>query len=226
MDRKQVVRIGTDTSDYCTITFGVPQGSILGPLLFVLFINDLPKVLTKCRILMYADDTVMYFNAADSQVIADTLTNELVLVNKWLIDNNLFMHEGQTECMLFGTGPKLALSTSFPIVIDVKALNRVSENKYLGIVLDASLTWNAHVDYLIAKVRKRLAMLGRIRKNIDMYTAGTIYTFFVLPILDYCDTVWGCKKFVDTRQTTLGLISPYNDVIYATLIILDEANIQ
>ena len=135
----------------------------------------------------------MYLSAADSQVIADTLTNELVLVNKWLIDNNLFMHEGKTECMLFGTGPKLALSTSFSIAIDGKALNHVSEYKYLGIVLDASLTWNAHVDYLIGKVRKRLVMLGRIRKNINMYTAGTVYTSFVLPILDYCDTVWSCS---------------------------------
>ena len=62
---------------------------------------------------MYADDTVMYFSAADSQVIADTLTNELVMVNKWLIDNNLFMDEGKTECMLFSTVRKLALSTSF-----------------------------------------------------------------------------------------------------------------
>ena len=97
------------------------------------------------------------------------------------------MHKGKTECMLFGTGPRLALSTSFSIAIDGKALNRVSEYKYLGVVLDASLTWNAHVDYLIGKVRKRLAMLGRIRKNINMYTAGTVYTSFVLPILDYCD---------------------------------------
>ena len=84
----------------------------------------------------------------------------MVLVNKWLIDNNLFMHEGKTECMLFGTGPKLALSTSFSIAIDGKALNRVSEYKYLGVVLDASLTWNVHVDYLIGKLRKRLTMLG------------------------------------------------------------------
>ena len=157
-DRKQVVHIGRETSDYCPITSGVPQGSILGPLLFVLFINDLPKVLTKCQSLMYADDTVMYFSAADFQVIADTLTNELVLVNKWPIDNNFFMHEGKTECMLFGTGPKLAL-----IAINGKALNRVSEYKYLRVVLDASLTWNTHVDYLIGKVRKRLAMSGRIR---------------------------------------------------------------
>ena len=130
--------------------------------MFVLFIN----VLAKCQILMYADDTVMSFSAADSQVIADTLTNKLVPVNKWLIDNNLFMHEGKTGCMLFGTGPKLALSTSFSTAIDGKALNRVSEYKYLGVVLDASLAWNAHVDYLIGKVKKRLAMLGRITKKI------------------------------------------------------------
>ena len=149
---------------------------------------------------MYADDTVMYFSATDSQVIADTLTNELALVNKWLIDNNLFMHKGKTECMLFGTGPRLALSTSFSIAIDGKALNRVSEYKYLGVVLDASFTWNAHVDYLIGKVRKRLAMLGRIRKNINMYTAGTVYTSFVLPILDYCDTVWSCCASVNTDK--------------------------
>ena len=82
---------------------------------------------------MYAEVMVMYFSAADSQVIVDTLTNELVLVNNWLIaDNYLFMHESKTEYMLFGTGPKLALSTSFSIVIDGKALNRVSEYNILG----------------------------------------------------------------------------------------------
>ena len=87
------------------------------------------------------------------------------------------MHEGKTEYMLFGTGPRIALSTSFSIAIDGKALNRVSEYKYLGVVLDASLTLNWQVDYLICKVRKRLAMLGGIRKNINMYTAAvTVYS--------------------------------------------------
>ena len=76
--------------------------------------------------------------------------------------------------MLFGTGPRLALSTSFSVAIDGKELNRTSKYKYLGVVLDASLKWNAHVDYLICKVRKRLAILDRIRKNINMYTAGTV----------------------------------------------------
>ena len=76
--------------------------------------------------------------------------------------------------MLFGTGPRLALSTSFSVAIDGKELNRSSKYEYLGVILDASLTWNAHVDYLIGKVRKRLAILDRIRKNINMYTAGTV----------------------------------------------------
>ena len=84
------------------------------------------------------------------------------------------MHKGQTECMLFGTGSRLALSTSLSVAIDGKELNRTSKYKYRGVVLDASLTRNAHVDYLIGKVRKRLASLGRIRKNTNVYKAGTV----------------------------------------------------
>ena len=75
-DRKQVVSVGKEISDYCLIMSRAPQGSILGPLSFVLFINYLPEVLTKRQILMYADNTVTYFSASNSQVIADTLTDE------------------------------------------------------------------------------------------------------------------------------------------------------
>ena len=108
---------------------------------------------------MYGDDTVMYFSASDSQVIADAWTNELALISKWLIDNNLFMHKGKTECMLFGTG-RITYTVITYTVIDEKALNRASKYKYLGVVLDASLTWNAQVEHLIGKVKKKLAMLG------------------------------------------------------------------
>ena len=93
--KHKVVVVGKETSDYCPIISGAPQGSFLGPLLFILFINDLPKVLAKCQILMYADDTVMYFRVTNSQVIADTLANELALVNKWLRN-----HKGMLSCCL------------------------------------------------------------------------------------------------------------------------------
>ena len=84
------------------------------------------------------------------------------------------MHQGKTECMLFRTRPRLPLCTSFSEAIDRKELNHTCKYKYLGVVLDAWLTWNAHVDYLIRKVRKRLASLGRIRKNTNVNKAGTV----------------------------------------------------
>ena len=91
-DRKQLVSFGKEISDPCLITSGVPQGSILGPLLFVLFVNDLPIVLERCQILMYADDTVIYFTASNAQETRSTLTSELAKVNDWLLDNSLFIH--------------------------------------------------------------------------------------------------------------------------------------
>ena len=93
------------------------------------------------------------------------------------------------DCILLGTGPRLALSTSFSLTIDGKVLNRASENKYLGVVLDPSLTWNAHVDYSVGNVRQRVALLGPIMKNINIYMTDTVYTSLVLPILDYRDAV-------------------------------------
>ena len=195
-DRKRLVSLGKEISDPCLITSGVPQGSILGPLLFVPFVNDLPIVLERCQILIYADDTVMYFAANNAREISITITSELAKVNDWLVHNSLFIHQGKTEYVLFGTGSRLA-NANFSVNIDGKELTRVAEYKYLGVILDESLSWNAHVNYLISKVSKRLGILGRTRRSIRMHTAGIIYRSFILPVLDYCDTVWNCCRCIN-----------------------------
>ena len=195
-DRKQLVSLGKELSDPCLITSGVPQWSILSPLLFVLFVNDLPIVLERCQILMYADDTVMYFAASNAQEISSTLTSELAKVSDWLVHNSLFIHQGKTECVLFGTGSRLANAT-LSVNIDGKEPTRVAEYRYLGVILDESLSWNTHVNYLISKVSKRLGILGRTRGSISMHTAGIIYRSFIPPVLDYCDTVWNCCRRIN-----------------------------
>lgn len=118
---------GKEISDPCLITSGV------------LFVNDLPIVLEQCQILMYAEDTVMYFTASNAQEISSTLTSELAKVNYWLIDNNLFIHQGKAECVLFGTGSRLA-TANLSVNIDDKELTRVAEYKYLGVILNESLS--------------------------------------------------------------------------------------
>ena len=197
--RRQVVNFGRELSEHYTITSGVSQGSILGPLLFVLFINDLPVVLEKCNILMYADDTVIYVTARHAEEIGNILTNELAKVNEWLLNNNLFMHKGKTECILFGTDSKLA-SANFSVSVNGSDLKRISEYKYLGVVMDECLTWKAHVKYLLGKVGKRIGMLGRARKNISMHSANKVYKSYIIPVLDYGDTVWNCCGTVNSDK--------------------------
>jgi len=92
---------------------------------------------------MYADDTAMYFTASNAQEFSSTLTSELAKVNVWLVDNSLVIHQGRTECVLIGTGSRLATADCF-VNIDGKELTRVAEYKYLGEILDESLSWNVH----------------------------------------------------------------------------------
>lgn len=83
-------------------------------------------------------------------------------------------------------------NANLSVNIDGKELTRVAEYKYLGVILDESLSWNTHVNYVVSKVSKRIGILGRTRRSISMHTTGIIYRSFILPVLDYCDAVWNC----------------------------------
>ena len=142
------------------IATGVRQGSILGPMLFVMYVNDLANVVCNCSILMYADDTVLFFANPDISVIQEKLNDDLSLMGTWLRDNCLFLNTSKTESMVFGTHARLARVCEFNITINGCPIKRVTKFRYLGILFDECITWKTHVQSILSKAGKRVGMLG------------------------------------------------------------------
>ena len=118
------------------ITTGVPQGSILGPMLFVMYVNDLANVVCNCSIIMYVDDTVLFFANPDTSVIQEKLNDNLSLMDTWLRDNCLFLNTSKTESMVFGSHARLTCLCEFNITINSCPIKHVTEFIYLGILFD------------------------------------------------------------------------------------------
>ena len=188
-DRTQVLDFQGVSSDLEPISIGVPQGSNLGPLLFILHVNDLPNVMNCCSMLMYADDTILFYTASKVNALQERLNEELKVIECWLRQNNLFLNVYKTEAMVFGTSPCLSNMDSFTISVNGTSIKRVSQLKYLGVVFDERLSWNDYVKFILAKAGKGVEMLGRICYCITWHSAKIIYTSMIRPIIEYCDTV-------------------------------------
>ena len=190
-NRTQYVVINNVCSNTQHITHGVPQGSILGPLLFCLLINDLYLNLKSSRILLYADDAVVYFADKDVSIIQNTLNLEIDNIAKWFSDNCLVINlkSGKTEFVLYGTPQKIR-NSSCEIKINGVKVNRVKLYEYLGVVLDSNLNLNVQINKIYKKASNRLALLSRIRHNISPFVAESICNAIIMPILLYCYPIY------------------------------------
>ena len=176
-------------SDFMNITCGVPQGSILGPQLFLIYINDMYSSLN-CRLSLYADDSALFFSHKDPIVIANRLSVELSNCKNWLTDNRLSLHVGKTECHLFGTKRRLGKVGDFSVKCDGTAVSRVVSVKYLGVVLDANLSGTDHVTSLIKKCVGRIAFLYRNSYLLDFNCRRILCSALIQPYFDYCCSSW------------------------------------
>jgi hypothetical protein len=167
--------------------FGVPQGSIIGPLLFLLTFNDIESVLHHSKIITYADDTIIYLPGKTTEDIQIKLQEDFNSVAEWLESMDLVsnMKKGKTEVMLFGTTQKTK-NNSLSIQYRFKKLSATTSYKYLGVKLDQSLSLREHINSVYKKASARLYLLKRIRPQLTTDAALTLYKTMLLPIFTYC----------------------------------------
>ena len=147
------------------IRSGVPQGSILGPILFSLYINDITASLGKSQVLLYADDAVIHYTSDNIQELKLVLQGDLTNLLAWSMANRLSIHPVKTEAVLFGTHQKMFKVDKFELFLGERLVKQVDHYKYLGIISDAHLNFTEHVAKVFGKVSSRLGALHRIRKK-------------------------------------------------------------
>ncbi len=151
-NRHQCVIFQGSQSDFLTVDKGVPQGSILGPLLFSIFINDLPQTCSNCLVHLYADDTVIYTSNSDILQIQNSLQFDFNLVQKWLHNNRLVLNKKKSCSMVFAMRQRRSHPCGFHINFDDGSpLERVDSFKYLGLWIDLELCFKPHIDFIMKR---------------------------------------------------------------------------
>ena len=166
-NRKQCVVLQGNNSDTLIQQRGVPQGSTLGPLLFSIFINDLPKICSECFVQLYADDTVLYTSQTNLLHIETVLQNDFNALQNWLLASRLLRSKTKSQFMIFGT-PRILKSKSrnhscVITCVDGTALQKVEHTKYLGLWLDSELSFKCHIDHVVKKINFGICNLYRSR---------------------------------------------------------------
>ena len=183
-NRSQVTCCANAQSVPNTVSVGVAQGSILGPLMFITYMNDLPNVLEFCNIALYADDTVLYFFSKLITKIESKLNSDVRHVCDWLKHNQLTLNIKKSQFMLIGSNARLSRIDSIIISVDGKLLEEAQCFPYLGLVINKNLTWEDHVDHMHNKINQKLGLLRRIKSCLPQSARITFFNSYVLPLFD------------------------------------------
>lgn len=190
--RSQKCYVNGTLSDEVPVICGVPQGSILGPLLFLIFINDLTCSLQHSKARMYADDTSLTFTACTIPELQKMMETDLYHIKQWLQCNKLSLNIMKTEYMIIGSRQRLSALEDFDLSLSVNgiSLKKVQVTKCLGLEIDENITWHAQVNKVKKSVLRGLNTLRKIKPILDKDHLNQVYKSTIEPYFDYCSIIW------------------------------------
>ena len=211
-NRKQSVKYYDSISSALPVTIGVPQGSILGPLLFIIYINDMPNVLNSLYPIIFADDTTLFASGPNVEEVLECFAAELPLLVQWFSSNKLSLNLSKTQYIVFTTSPQVR-GIDFNFKIGDALITRVNKTKFLGVYIDDQLRWGCHIDHVSSKIRKSLGVLKKAGRLLSDDTLKTLYYTMVYPYFSYCNIVWGrasatlLKRLVSLQKRAIRIIA-------------------
>ena len=187
-NRWQYVKLNDIKSEMRLIDIGIPQGSILGPLLFLLYINDLPNA-SDFFVKLFADDTVLSLSCQNLKQLNKKTAVELDKIYKWLVANRLTLNVKKSKFMIITR--KRVQKHNFKLKLNGTPLERCSSYKYLGLNFGEKLNWKMHVDYVCKKISKACGIISKLRHCVDTEILKTVYYALGYSYLRYGNIIWG-----------------------------------
>ena len=173
-----------------SIQFGVPQGSILGPLLFLIYVNDFHNCIAAGDMIMFADDTNIFFTGKNYETIYDCANKQLCNIDHWLIANKLSLNVEKTNHVVFRTPNSKPPSNNLTLLIRNKRINRVTSSKFLGVILHENLSWKPHMDTVLKRLRISLGVVRKISSYLNRSALTMLYHSMFNCHISYCVTTW------------------------------------
>lgn len=248
-NRRQKVKYEEYVSRESHINVGIPQGSILGPLLFILYLNDISLIFETAKYHLFADDTIIYMSDTCILNLIAKLNQMLENVSDWMEVNKLKLNVAKTKGMILGKKSyrEIFLTNRLQLKLCGEIVEIVNEIKYLGIIIDNDLKFNKNIDYICKKVAKKIGVLCRVSWYLSIKTRKLVYNTIILPHFCYCSTVLylanqesigrlqklqnramrtilGCNRYtrVDDMLETLGWLNIQQFLEYNVLVFIHK----
>ena len=168
------MKLGDSCSTCLDISCGVPQGSVLGPKLFIMYINDISNISKILKLILFADDTNIFCTGDDSQLLLDEISSELCKLKIWFDINKSSLNLNKTKIMIFG-------NCRMNSQIDGVIIERVAVNTFLGVIIDETLSWKPHIKHIHSKVSRSIAVLNKAKQFLDNKSLRILYGSLVSP---------------------------------------------